>query len=163
MNCDKDWCVRQQRGIRLSQGWSGRFPEKPPLLPLTNQLQPLHLSNQQLAALEQLEPLTHLPLSLLSQLPCCKNLSITALLIIGPFLEGHLPSKAGEPSTKRLCMNHSVSRQFLDEEKKFGIAAKTLADRRTGWTGSEQPQAAALSRIWSVRALAEAKTHHKPF
>ena len=122
-----------------------------------------YLSNQQLAALEQLEPLTHLPLSLLSQLPCCKNLSITALLIIGPFLEGHLPSKAGDPSTKRLRMNHSVSREFLDEDKKFGIAAKTLADRRTGWTGSEQPQAAALSRIWSVRALAEAKTHHKPF
>ena len=153
MNCDKDWCVRQQRGIRLSQGWSGRFPEKPPL----------HLSYQQLAALEQLEPLTHLPLSLLSQLPCCKNFSITAILIIGPFLEGHLPSKAGDPSTKRLRMNHSVSREFLDEDKKFGIAAKTLADRRTGWTGSEQPQAAALSRIWSVRALAEAKTHHKPF
>ena len=122
-----------------------------------------YLSDQQLAALERLEPLTHLPLSLLSQLPCCKNFSITAILIIGPFLEGHLPSKAGEPSTKRLCMNHSVSREFLDEEKKFGIAAKTLADRRTGWTGSEQPQAAALSRIWSVRALAEAKTHHKPF
>ena len=122
-----------------------------------------YLSNQQLAALEQLEPLTHLPLSLLSQLPCCKNFSITALLIIGPFLEGHLPSKASDPSTKRLCMNHSVSREFLDEEKKFRIVAKTLADRRTGWTGSEQPQAAALSRIWSVRALAEAKTHHKPF
>ena len=121
------------------------------------------LSNQQLAALEQLEPLTHLPLSLLSQLPCCKNFSITAILIIGPFLEGHLPSKASDPSTKRLRMNHSVSREFLDDEKKFGIAAKTLADRRTGWTGSEQPQAAALSRIWSVRALAEAKTHHKPF
>ena len=154
MNCDKDWCVRQQRGIRLSQGWSGRFPEKPPLLPL---------NNQQLAALEQLEPLTHLPLSLLSQLPCCKNFSIIAILIIGPILEGHLPSKAGDPSTKRLRMNHSVSSLFLDEEKKFGIAAKTLADRRTGWTGSEQPQAAALSRIWSVRALAEAKTHHKPF
>ena len=122
-----------------------------------------YLSYQQLAALEQLEPLTHLPLSILSQLPCCKNFSITALLIIGPFLEGHLPSKASDPSTKRLRMNHSVSREFLDEEKKFGIAAKTLADRRTGWTGSEQPQAAALSRIWSVRALAEAKTHHKPF
>ena len=122
-----------------------------------------YLSNQQLAALEQLEPLTHLPLSLLSQLPCCKNFSIIALLIIGPILEGHLPSKATDPSTKRLRMNHSVSREFLDEDKKFGIAAKTLADRRTGWTGSEQPQAAALSRIWSVRALAEAKTHHKPF
>ena len=122
-----------------------------------------YLSYQQLAALEQLEPLTHLPLSLLSQPPCCKNFSIIAILIIGPFLEGHLPSKASDPSKKRLRMNHSVSSLFLDEDKKFGIAAKTLADRRTGWTGSEQPQAAALSRIWSVRALAEAKTHHKPF
>ena len=63
--------------------------------------------SDQLAALEQLEPLTHLPLSLLSQLPCCKNLSIIAILIIGPIF-GRTSAKQGRRSLDEEAPHESL-------------------------------------------------------
>ena len=125
LNCDKDWdSSATKHQLRLSEGWSWRFPEKS--------------DDDQLPSPQLLEHLDH----------PCHSFHWAESHHPPRHKPDHFWRRPSGHRTRqvdpRLCMNHSASREFLDGDKKFGldrIGAKTLDDWRPHWTGSEQPQA----------------------